>query len=712
MITEAKQPTAVHRSSPLLSSKVSDLHLNRWAIVYVRQSTAAQVVEHRESTEMQYNLKHRAEALGWPSERITIIDTDQGQSGASAVDRLGFQRLLAEVSLNHVGLVLGIEMSRLARSNKDWHHLLELCSIFRTLLADQDGVYDPSNHNDRLLLGLKGTMSEAELHVLRNRLHLGKQNKAKRGELFAHAPRGFIKSPAGQLMLDPDEQVQSTIALCFEKFEQLGSGRALLRWLRDNDIRLPVRPAKGPDRGNLLWKTADHGSVYELLHHPIYAGAYCYGRTQTLPTADRQVRRKTVPMEEWQVLMKDRLPCYISWEQYTDNIRRLTGNAFRSTTQGAPRAGKALLGGVVKCGLCNRRMSVVYSDKHEEGRYVCNAPGPGVACQSIQARDIDEQVIRQLLRALEPAALELSMSVIDEIEREYQSVQHHWKQRMERAQYIVDRAARQYHAVEPENRLVARELERRWESALRDQQQLQEEFARLARGKTKELTEEDIENIKALSADIAKLWHLDSTTNEQRKIIIRHLIEEVTINVQGKSDLVAFQVRWSGGFESHHEFRRSVLSYDRMNDFDSLRTKLLQLRQKKLSANAIAQQLNREGFRTARGGHFKAITVQFLLNRNDVKRHRDQKTNSQLPESNRWSASDLVARLGIPKTTLCHWCRRGWVRGCKNDSNRWIIWADEKELRRLKKLAAYQRSELQTDYPSELTTPRSFDTKS
>ncbi len=704
---DGPSPEIPSRNS-FVSSKVDDTHLARLAMVYVRQSTAAQVLEHRESAEMQYNLKHRAVALGWHRERVITIDDDQGQSGSSAEHRVGFQRLLAEVGLNHVGIILGIEMSRLARSNKDWHQLLELCAIFGTLLADQDGLYDPGDYNDRLLLGLKGTMSEAELHILRNRLQLGKINKAQRGELFGNVPRGFVKLPSGDVTLDSDEEVQSVIRLCFEKFRELGSGRGLLRWLLEHNIRLPVRLSKGPRRGELCWNRATHGAVYTLLHHPFYAGAYCYGRTKAnvrrIATGTGTVR-VTVPMEDWQVLKREHLPSYITWKQYLTNLRQLTSNTFRSKTPGAPREGNALFGGLVRCGRCNKSMSVAYNDRQNEGRYFCNSLGPTKRCQSIQAREVDQLVEQQLLLALEPASIELSMSAIGEIENEQRRLERHWQQRLERANHTAERAQRQYQMVEPENRLVARSLEASWEKALSELEKLQEEHARFNLNRRSEISDNDLSNIQSLASSIPALWHAKTTTNQQRKTVARQLIDSVTLNIHNNSDVVALQVDWNGGFESHHEFRRSVLSYSQMQDFDRLLVRLRELRKTGATAAAIAAKLNDEGFRTARGKSFQAITVQTLMSRRDFTADKDQLVDPQLPDDHRWSIPQLVKELQLPTTTLCHWCRRGWVHSSKTNSNRWVVWANADELSRLRRLASYRRPSNRGEYPPELTTP-------
>jgi hypothetical protein len=370
----------------------------------------------------------------------------------------------------------------------------------------------------------------------------GKRNKAERGELFAHLPRGFVRTASGGVAVDPDEQVQAVMRLFFEKFEALGSGRKLLRWFLDNEVRLPVRPSHGPDRGELQWRRATPGATYRILHHPMYAGAYSYGRHPTDPRRKIPGRpgsgKRTAPMEEWQVLKQDHLPAYISWEQYSSNLRRLAENASRFTTKGAVREGEALWGGLVACGRCGYRMMVVYNEKVHQGRYVCRAsePMPGLACQSVQSKVVDQLVGGQVLRALEPAALELSLKAAEELDREYQRLDEHWQKRLERAAYEAERARRQYHAVEPENRLVARELEKRWEETLCEQRKVEEAYARFQRGQTRTLAAEERERILSLSSDIAAPWEAPSTTPADRKTILRCLVECVQIHVPERGD--------------------------------------------------------------------------------------------------------------------------------------------------------------------------------
>jgi DNA invertase Pin-like site-specific DNA recombinase len=410
----------------LNSSKVQSWHLDRLAFVYVRQSSPQQVLEHRESRLRQYALVDYAIALGWPADRVQVIDEDQGQSGRDAESRAGFQRLLAEVAIDHVGIVLGLEMSRLARSDKDWHHLLEVCGIFGTLVADQDGVYNSADPNDRLLLGLKGMISSVELQTMRNRLEKGKLSKASRGELFLDVPVGYVKTPTGELALDPDEQVRAVVALIFDQFDELGSVYAVYRYLLQNNIRLGIRLHNGPRKGELEWRRPCLPTLYKVLHHPFYAGTYAYGRCQIDPRRQCEHRarkaRKSVPIDQWKAVVPDRVPAYITRERYERNQERLRQNSSRWETTGAPRPGAALLGGLVICGGCGIRMQVRYTGT-QPGRYDCVRHlrhGHERQCRGLQASALDGLVVQQVLRALGPAALELSLGAAEDLQRERQ----------------------------------------------------------------------------------------------------------------------------------------------------------------------------------------------------------------------------------------------------------------------------------------------------
>jgi DNA invertase Pin-like site-specific DNA recombinase len=709
---------------PMIPAKVRPPHLERWAVVYVRQSTAHQVLENRESTALQYNLRRRAIEWGWPAERVLVIDEDQGHSGSSAEGRLGFQRLLAEVGLDHVGLVLGIEMSRLARSCKDWHQLLELCAVFSCLLADQDGLYDPREYNDRLLLGLKGTLSEAELHILRQRMHQGRLNKARRGELFNHPPMGYIRLPAGELAKDPDQQVQAVIGLVFEQFERLGTINALLRYLVHHQIQMPVRPYKGADRGQLQWHRPNRQTLRCLLHHPLYAGAYTWGRRPIDPRRKIPGRpstgRTVSPPEQCAVFLKDRCPAYITWEQHQANLRRMADNQARGQHRGAAREGSALLGGLLVCGRCGCRMMVQY-DRSSSGhaanlqrpRYVCarHAIEYGKPlCQSLAGRALEAVVVRQVLTVLEPASLELCLSAAQDLQRQRSAVDQQWRLRMERARYDSDRAARQYRAVEPENRLVARELERQWEQRLLDQHQVEEQYDRFRSQQPPTLTQEERERIGALSADIPALWQAPQTSPADRQAILRHLIQKVVVTVPGDDQHVDLAIHWVGDFTSHHHIVRTVARYDQLDNYPQLIDRILQLRQEKRTADQIADQLNREGFRPPkRRATFNAPIIRQLLSRRTRSGRRPRAVDSYTLEPDEWWFTDLVRRLQIPHPTLYSWLRRGWVHGRQLAiaRGRWILWADAEELDRLRQLRNFGRCNwLNQDQAARLTRPK------
>jgi DNA invertase Pin-like site-specific DNA recombinase len=422
----SRSPREGHVSSLEASSKLSSWHRERLAAVYVRQSTAAQVLLHPESTRLQYGLVNRAEAYGWNSERIVVIDDDLGKSGTTTLGRTGFERLVTEVSLGHVGLILGIEMSRLARSNVDWHRLLEVCALFGTLIADLDGLYDPTQYNDRLLLGLKGTMSEAELHLLKQRLYQGCLSKARRGALSFALPVGYVWDADGAIQFDPDEQVQAVVRLIFAQFVELGTLGGVLRSLARHDIQLGVRIREGPGKGQLVWRRPNRATLQNLLKHPLYAGAYVYGRRQMdrrryQPAHPRSGRRVTPP-SDWHAFLPEQAPAYISWEQYERNLAQLAANQARASTMGAVRKGAALLAGLVVCRRCGTRLGVHY--QHAHGRptpftYDCthrrNHYGEAL-CQHVAGPCLDDFVTTRVLAALEPASLELSLAAAEQVE--------------------------------------------------------------------------------------------------------------------------------------------------------------------------------------------------------------------------------------------------------------------------------------------------------
>jgi len=684
------------------SNKIGARHLERQAIVYVRQSSARQVRENIESTQLQYRLVYQARALGWSEPQIVTIDDDLGKSGQSLEGRIGFQRLLAEVSLGHVGIVLGIEMSRLARSCRDWHHLLELCAVFGCLLGDADGTYDPRDHNDRLLLGLKGTMSEAELHILRGRLDAGRKNKARRGEYFAQVPIGYVRTTSG-VAFEPDEQARAVVQLVFDKFEELGSASAVLRYLRQERIQIAVRVTSRPGAGVLDWRPPNRSTLLSILHHPMYAGAYVFGRNTTEPTrripGKPQSGRRRATRDEWQVLIQDALPAYIPWAQWERNQQRLTEN---STIFGVGAArGSSVLAGRIVCGKCGLRMAVSYKANNNPYFTCCAARAQFGArrCQSFGAKELEAMVIRQVLSAMQPASLELSLKAVECVEADQQRLETHHRQNVERATYEAELARRRYEEVDPSNRLVAAELERRWESSLQSQRKAEEAFHRIRHESPLRLTTEQQQAVAELAQDIPRLWQCAAATNLDRQKIVRSLIDQIAVEAD-QTERLAVTIHWAGGFESHHEVRRRVNKFEQLAESAEITHRIQQLYDEGYPLSEIARMLNQEGFTPAKGVRFTQTSMGALCR--TLRRQRIIAIHRRV-KPHFWRAGQLSSLLGIQKPTLSGWRKRHWVQA-RQVGTRWLYWADQDELKRLRQLAA-QRRNGSTPTPCELTNP-------
>lgn len=611
---------------PAAPSKVTPDHQRRRAYVYVRQSTVFQVVHHRESTERQYHLAHRAEALGWPAETIEVLDEDQGHSAASAEHRHGFQRLIADVAAGDVGLVLMLEASRLARCGSDWHRLIELCSLNRTLIADEQAVYDPRETNDRLLLGVQGTISEAEIMTLRTRLFEGRWNKARKGELKRSVPTGYVLDRDGRWTKDPDRQVQDRLEHVFALYRRLGVARQVMLALQAESLALPVRAWGGSAHGQLRWERPTYSAIVRLLNNPAYAGAYVYGQfgydgARRSPKTGK-ARVSAQPLEDWPVCLQNHHEGYVSWEEYLANRRRLHQNGFRATTAGAPRSGKALLQGIVWCGRCGARMAVnSYSAKERrQPSYLCDHAyndGSRHLCQSMCSRPVDALVASVFLEALAPAQVKIALEASEQLQRERQALRHQWEQQLEQARYEARLAQRQYEAVDPDYRLVAAELERRWNDKLEALQSLDQAYATAQRDARFSISPEERQAMAALAHDLPAVWSAPTTTDRERKQLPRYLITEVQLDGIGTPGFVDIRIAWRSGAVTQHRVERIKVGARAPRTDPKVIERIRALAPTHTLAEIVAC-LNQEGRRSAWGRAFGESHVRYLARRNQI----------------------------------------------------------------------------------------------
>jgi len=677
-----------------LQGKIHGHHLDRLAIIYIRQSTLQQVERHAESTKLQYALVDKAYSLGWSAERVLVIDEDLGRSGANAEGRPGFQRLVAEVGLDRVGIVLGIEMSRLARSCRDWYQLLEVCALFRTLIGDTDGIYDPGFYNDRLLLGLKGTMSEAELHVLKQRMIEGKNAKARRGELGMRLPMGYMIRPSGEIIKDIDEQAQSVIHLVFELFDRFSTINGVLRYLVKHNIYMPYREISGLKKGDLVWRRPNRVTLGNLFHHPMYTGSYVYGRRPIDPRRKKPGRpstgRTTAKPEEWAVLIKDKLPAYITWEQYERNQRQLAANAIQGI--GVPRQGSSLLSGLLICGHCNSRMTTRYSTSGSKLTYLCGkmmSTYGDKLCQSLVGTSLDQLIVQQVLAALEPSALDISLQVATDIEQERKNLEQHWHKQLERAKYEVERAYRQYNATEPENRLVARTLEKKWEETLAEEEKLKRSYAKFVAEQPSTLSEAEREAIEKLSSDIPALWSSPTTTQQERQEIIRLLIEKIIVIVEGKTEKVNLEIHWMGGHKTSIPFIRPIAKLEYLSYYNELLQRVVELHQEDKELRSIAAILNQEGFSPPKlKNGFNGGLVGELLVRCGIPSSKKVRFSEVSRHPDEYTLRELIQKTSLPASTLSGYLKKGMLnaRRTKESGGIWLITADEQEIKRLQAL--------------------------
>jgi DNA invertase Pin-like site-specific DNA recombinase len=647
--------------------KIKPSHLQRLALVYVRQSSAAQVEQNRESTMRQYALADRAAALGWSAPRISVIDEDLGLSGASAHQRGGFARMAAEVALGHVGLVLGLEVSRLARNNADWYRLLDLCSMTDTLIGDADGLYHPSHFNDRLLLGLKGTMSEAELHVLRARLDGGIRNKAARGELRRGLPVGFVWGDAdGEVLMHPDEAVTAAVRAVFARFSEFGSARRVWLWFRSEGLTFP---SMSHSRAPMRWTAPTYTAIHGILSNPVYAGAYTYGKTRTERFMDGdgniQSRMRHLPQREWSVLIKDHHDGYIDWLSYEANQQRLGSNTRPRPHQagGAVREGSAVLQGLATCGHCGRKLHTHYRGQHQAPGYHCSnkgvVNGRGVYCLNVGGVQIDEAVTATFLAAVEPAGLEAALRAAEQLQSDHDGALTQWRLAVERADYEAQRAERRYRAVDPDNRLVARGLETQWEQCLQALEQARRELAQREQSRPRALSADERARVLQLGKDLPRLWRSPSTTLRDKKELLRTLLEDVGISVFREQYRALLKLRWRGGLitECDVSLPRSRPATVR-TDEDTIGL-VRRLAQHHDDAT-IAGILNRQERTTARGLRFTQGLV------GNLRRHWGIpcfQPSEDAPSGELLCIKQAAEALGLAPSTIHRWLNDGFIAG-------------------------------------------------
>jgi DNA invertase Pin-like site-specific DNA recombinase len=672
------------------ATKIHPDHLDRLAVIYVRQSTLFQVRENTGSTLRQYDLVKRAQDLGWTTPSIQVVDQDQAHSGSSAVGRDGFQWLVAEVGLGHVGAVLSLEVSRLARSCSDWYRLLEICALTDTLVIDEDGIYDPGLHNDRLLLGFKGSMSEAELHWLKSRLLGGKVAKAEQGTLRFRLPIGLVYDPAGRIVLDPDEAVQEAVRLVFSLFEQFGSALAVVMYFADQHLRFPTRWWGGKQADELIWGRLTHGRVLNILHSPLYAGAYVYGRTQfrsrVLPGEEPRVKGRTrrIKQEEWPIVLLDQHPGYVTWDQFLGNQRQLDDNrTWRAEDhRGAVREGPSLLQGIVLCGSCGRRMSIRYQRDGSLLMYECNQAHRQLAtktCQTLRGDRIDQAVVQCFLEAIQPAHLEVALSALDSLEARARQVEQQWHRQIERAQYEADLAGRRYKAVDPDNRLVARSLEREWNEKLAEVEKLQREYALGPKQAALSLTAAQREQIRSLAHDLPALWHAPTTTFVQRKQLLRWLIKDVTLSKRG--NVIDVAIRWQTEALTRLAIPRYKMSWEERQTSTQVVERVRALSPTQTNAQ-IAALLNEEGERAGMGGSFTVSKVEWIRYAYHIPAgcpERPKAAPTGQRGDGRYSARAAAELLNVDVSTIAEWCKTGRLESVRSTSlgPRWITLTPE-----------------------------------
>jgi DNA invertase Pin-like site-specific DNA recombinase len=645
-----------------MNQKVKASHLKRQAYCYVRQSTLKQVFENTESTKRQYALRERAMALGWPVVQIVTIDSDLGETAASLADRDGFQKLMTEVSLGRVGLVMGLEVSRLARNNADWARLLEICAITDTLILDEDGIYDPTNFNDRLLLNMKGTFSEVELHVIKSRLRGGALNKARRGEFKTRLPTGFVYDHDDKVILDPDKQVQQTFRLFFDIFKRAGSAFSAVKAFGQDDMKFPLRSYSNPNKGDLQWQRLTYSRALMILKNPRYAGAYYYGRNRSRKNVDGSITFFQVPQDEWIVLIKDAHAAYITWDQYEENMRRIQQNAIAYNNidrKTPPREGPCLLQGLAVCGKCGQRMTIRYKYRRKgriDPAYLCQRnriERYEDSCQYIPGAGVDEAISRLIIESVTPLTLEVALEVQRELQIRFNEADKLRKQQLQRVEYEANLARRRFMQVDPDNRLVADTLEAQWNEKLRNLQDAKDYYEKHRQLDSEKLTKQQQKEVLNLARDFPKLWKNPKTPAREKKRMIRFLIEDVTMI---KEDDITLHVRFKGGAKKTLKIPLPPKGWQHALTAPEI-VELVDALLNDHNYSEIATILNERGFKSGSGLQFDRKIV------TGIRRSYGLKTRyARMRNTGKLTIEEVANLLGVSFQTVRRWGKEGIIK--------------------------------------------------
>jgi DNA invertase Pin-like site-specific DNA recombinase len=675
------------RKEPImLNPKIADHHLTRQACIYIRQSTPAQVRFNQESTERQYNLADQAKALGWIPEQIRILDGDLAQSGQLTTKRDDFKTLVSDVAMGHVGAIFSLEASRLARSNKDWHRLLELCAITKTLVFDGDGCYDPSDFNDSLVLGMKGTFAQAELHIIRARLHGGKLNKAQKGALRFPLPVGLVFD-GDNIVLDPDQEVQGAVRTVFELFEKESSAYRVVQRFYQLGLLFPRRAYGGAWNGTLVWARLTHSRVIGVLANPSYAGTYVFGRHQSCkklnPAGEICTQSRQLPQDQWRIVIPDHHPGYITWDQFLANRKRLAANRTNSEILAGPaREGHCLLQGLLLCGICGRRLSVCYAGNGGiYPIYDCTSRKESTHhCLSTPAKPLDDAIVQRVLAAVTPVTVKLALEALNNLEAGDKAISAQWHRRIERARYEADLAERRYQEADPSNRLVAGTLEKRWNDAMQRTLELEVEFANFQRQEMRVLTPEQKQQILQLGKGFPRLWKAPTTSSCDRKRMLRLLIRDITVVNDPDSKLLHLQVRWQGGATDTIEVHRRPKRADAIRYSDMFVAKIHAMAEK-YDDQEIADQLNDQALTSSTGKPFTLSMVRWI-------RFKHRIPGPSLSPGT-LTANQICERYGVSRWVVHYWIEHGIVSAAQRKPNTpYAITIDDATDRRLREWVA------------------------